>query len=155
MPITFACNNYGMLNIFSWTLNGNHIFSDSIYDLLQILFEGLAKQAYAKICFSPNTSSVISVSMLQLTYAWGKVVDKINIYIYAFFLRFSCFEVVLRLLGAVKMVHSGARLHTYSWQRTINLQTTDEYVDRSKVHCYTDWRHARGVPRFQRGRGEI
>jgi len=88
-------------------------FSDSIYDLLQILFEGLEKQAYAKICFSPNISSVISVSTLQLTYVLEKAVDKINIYLYAFILRFSCFEAVLRLLGAVKVVHGGARLHTY------------------------------------------
>jgi hypothetical protein len=73
----------------------------------------LAKQTYAKICFSPNMASVTSVNMLQLTYVWGKVVDKINIYLYTFFLRFSFFEVVLRLLGAVKVVNSGARLHTY------------------------------------------
>jgi len=95
---------------FKWK---HYFFSDSIYDLLQILFEGLEKQAYAKICFSRNISSVISVSTLQTTHILGKAVEKTNIYLYAFILRFSCFEVVLRLLGVVKVVHSGARLHTY------------------------------------------
>jgi len=41
--------------------------------------------------------------MLQLTYVWGKTVDKISISVYTFFLRSSCFEVVLHLLGAVKV----------------------------------------------------
>jgi hypothetical protein len=99
--------------MFSWTLYRSIVCSDSIYDILQILIEGIAKQTYAKICFSPNMSSVTSVNMLQLTYVWGKAVDKINIYIYTFCLRLSCFELVLRLLGAVKVVQRGAQLHTY------------------------------------------